>query len=114
MFHRDLKPKNILANADCKLKICDFGLARVSFNDAPSAIFWTVSSKLLCGHVELLHLSIMFFLTFKSGGNCKLQFRFIPKPVADFFFSTLNKDYVATRWYRAPELCGSFFSKVSF
>ena len=28
-----------------------------------------------------------------------------------FFFW---KDYVATRWYRAPELCGSFFSKVSF
>lgn len=44
VFHRDLKPKNILANADCKLKICDFGLARVSFNDAPSAIFWTVCS----------------------------------------------------------------------
>ncbi|KAG0454993.1 hypothetical protein HPP92_024285 [Vanilla planifolia] len=63
VFHRDLKPKNILANADCKLKICDFGLARVSFNDAPQAIFWT--------------------------------------------------DYVATRWYRAPELCGSFFSKYT-
>ncbi|KAJ3670054.1 hypothetical protein LUZ60_010378 [Juncus effusus] len=63
VFHRDLKPKNILANADCKLKICDFGLARVSFNDTPSAIFWT--------------------------------------------------DYVATRWYRAPELCGSFFSKYT-
>lgn len=63
VFHRDLKPKNILANADCKLKICDFGLARVSFNDAPSTIFWT--------------------------------------------------DYVATRWYRAPELCGSFFSKYT-
>jgi serine/threonine protein kinase len=62
VFHRDLKPKNILANADCKVKICDFGLARVSFDDTPSAIFWT--------------------------------------------------DYVATRWYRAPELCGSFFSKV--
>ncbi|XP_028556756.1 mitogen-activated protein kinase 12 isoform X6 [Dendrobium catenatum] len=63
VFHRDLKPKNILANADCKLKICDFGLARASFNDTPSAIFWT--------------------------------------------------DYVATRWYRAPELCGSFFSKYT-
>ncbi|GMY18553.1 mitogen-activated protein kinase 9 isoform X1 [Fagus crenata] len=63
VFHRDLKPKNILANADCKLKICDFGLARASFNDAPSTIFWT--------------------------------------------------DYVATRWYRAPELCGSFFSKYT-
>ncbi|GLT71560.1 hypothetical protein SLA2020_435700 [Shorea laevis] len=63
VFHRDLKPKNILANADCKLKICDFGLARALFNDAPSTIFWT--------------------------------------------------DYVATRWYRAPELCGSFFSKYT-
>lgn len=63
VFHRDLKPKNILANADCKLKLCDFGLARVAFNDAPSTIFWT--------------------------------------------------DYVATRWYRAPELCGSFYSKYT-
>ncbi|KAI4369036.1 hypothetical protein MLD38_017529 [Melastoma candidum] len=63
VFHRDLKPKNILANEDCKLKICDFGLARPSFNDTPTAIFWT--------------------------------------------------DYVATRWYRAPELCGCFFSKYT-
>jgi serine/threonine protein kinase len=35
VFHRDLKPKNILANSDCKLKICDFGLARPAFNDMP-------------------------------------------------------------------------------
>lgn len=47
IFHRDLKPKNILANSDCKLKICDFGLARASCNDAPSAIFWTVRCLLL-------------------------------------------------------------------
>ncbi|GFS45353.1 MAP kinase 20 [Actinidia rufa] len=63
VYHRDLKPKNILANANCKLKICDFGLARVAFNDTPTTIIWT--------------------------------------------------DYVATRWYRAPELCGSFFSKYT-
>ncbi|CAN6327266.1 unnamed protein product [Urochloa humidicola] len=63
VYHRDLKPKNILANANCKLKICDFGLARVAFNDSPTTVFWT--------------------------------------------------DYVATRWYRAPELCGSFFTKYS-
>jgi serine/threonine protein kinase len=24
-----------------------------------------------------------------------------------------HQDYVATRWYRAPELCGSFFSKYT-
>ncbi|CAN6561183.1 unnamed protein product [Malus baccata var. baccata] len=63
VYHRDLKPKNILANANCKLKVCDFGLARVAFNDTPTTIFWT--------------------------------------------------DYVATRWYRAPELCGSFLSKYT-
>ncbi|XP_057963116.1 mitogen-activated protein kinase 19-like [Malania oleifera] len=63
VYHRDLKPKNILANANCKLKICDFGLARVAFSDAPTTVCWT--------------------------------------------------DYVATRWYRAPELCGSFFTKYT-
>jgi serine/threonine protein kinase len=42
VYHRDLKPKNILANANCKVKICDFGLARVAFNDAPATVFWTV------------------------------------------------------------------------
>ncbi|KAH1063694.1 hypothetical protein J1N35_028681 [Gossypium stocksii] len=63
VYHRDLKPKNILANANCKLKICDFGLARVAFSDTPTTVFWT--------------------------------------------------DYVATRWYRAPELCGFFFSKYT-
>ena len=44
VFHRDLKPKNILANSDCKLKVCDFGLARVTMNGSSSAIFWTVSN----------------------------------------------------------------------
>jgi serine/threonine protein kinase len=28
VIHRDLKPGNLLVNADCELKICDFGLAR--------------------------------------------------------------------------------------
>lgn len=41
VFHRDLKPKNLLADADCKLKICDFGIARAAFNDTPLGVFWT-------------------------------------------------------------------------
>jgi mitogen-activated protein kinase 1/3 len=28
IYHRDLKPKNLLVNTDCTLKICDFGLAK--------------------------------------------------------------------------------------
>ena len=64
VLHRDLKPKNILANSNCKLKICDFGLARPYITETSmSPIFWT--------------------------------------------------DYVATRWYRAPELCGCFYGRYS-
>jgi len=28
IIHRDIKPGNILINADCTIKICDFGLSR--------------------------------------------------------------------------------------
>lgn len=30
-MHRDLKPANILINSDCKIKICDFGMAKPEF-----------------------------------------------------------------------------------
>ena len=30
VIHRDLKPRNLLVNSNCDLKICDFGLARVN------------------------------------------------------------------------------------
>ncbi|KAF0989504.1 hypothetical protein HZS_2742 [Henneguya salminicola] len=52
--HRDLKPSNLLINSNCDLKICDFGLARVS----------------------------------------------LPTNV----YSAIMTEYVATRWYRAPEI----------
>ncbi|PWN19795.1 Pkinase-domain-containing protein [Microstroma glucosiphilum] len=64
VLHRDLKPGNLLVNADCELKICDFGLAR-GFETDPEA-----ASK-------------------QAGGG----------------FMT---EYVATRWYRAPEIMLSF------
>ncbi|ODV93903.1 hypothetical protein PACTADRAFT_51654 [Pachysolen tannophilus NRRL Y-2460] len=61
VLHRDLKPGNLLVNADCELKICDFGLARGYSNDPE-----------------------------KNAGYLT--------------------EYVATRWYRAPEIMLSFQS----
>ena len=58
VVHRDLKPGNLLVNADCELKICDFGLSR-GFSCGPEA-------------------------------------------------STMMTEYVATRWYRAPEIMLAF------
>jgi len=53
--HRDLKPRNLLVNSNCDLKICDFGLARAMIPEMK---------------VKSMNMT----------------------------------DYVATRWYRAPEL----------
>jgi len=33
VIHRDLKPRNLLVNSNCDLKICDYGLARVKFSN---------------------------------------------------------------------------------
>ncbi|GAA6055335.1 hypothetical protein JCM3770_005292 [Rhodotorula araucariae] len=63
VLHRDLKPGNLLVNADCELKICDFGLAR-GFDQAAA-----------------------------DGQNSQQGFM---------------TEYVATRWYRAPEIMLSF------
>lgn len=63
VLHRDLKPNNILINSRCELRICDFGLARATFENGPDTMFWT--------------------------------------------------DYVATRWYRAPELLMDYLNKYS-
>lgn len=66
VIHRDLKPGNLLVNADCELKICDFGLAR-GFKPDPAE--WDPNSM-------------------PEGGAMT--------------------EYVATRWYRAPEIMLSF------
>jgi serine/threonine protein kinase len=80
VYHRDLKPKNILANANCKLKICDFGLARVAFNDTPTTVFWTVCKILpdrfnvalhLTGYIHTLFHHLIITICFaKFSGLC--------------------------------------------
>ena len=44
MLHRDLKPADLLVNADGELKICDFGLAR-GFSQAQKQGFLTEAVK---------------------------------------------------------------------
>ncbi|XP_045819435.1 mitogen-activated protein kinase 7-like [Trifolium pratense] len=43
ILHRDLKPRNLLVNANCDLKICDFGLARTSQVDGESMTEYVVT-----------------------------------------------------------------------
>ena len=71
VYHRDLKPANLLVSAPDDagmrtLKLCDFGLARASFEGA--------------------------------GAGAE------PARDSDAEGPVLWTDYVATRWYRAPEL----------
>lgn len=33
VIHRDLKPRNLLVNSNCDLKICDYGLARIDYRE---------------------------------------------------------------------------------
>ena len=63
VIHRDLKPGNILVNADCEVKICDFGLAR--------------------GFIPVKG---------EEDQNAELHMT----------------QWVATRWYRAPEVMLSY------
>lgn len=80
VIHRDIKPSNILLNESCDLKICDFGLARVSDPDmqqtgyvatryyrAPEImLFWQAYDKAVdiwsigCIFAEMLRRKILF------------------------------------------------------
>jgi len=56
VIHRDLKPRNMLVNANCDLKICDFGLAHIRLGSdvevAPATQYvctrWYRAPEVLC------------------------------------------------------------------
>ena len=64
VVYRDLKPGNLLVNSDCKLKICDFDLARIKYeNQAQSQQLcpmteyvvsrWYRAPEVLCSWVDV-------------------------------------------------------------
>jgi len=60
VIHRDLKPRNLLVNSNCDLKICDFALARVRFADkewvCPMTEYvctrWYRAPEVLCSWID--------------------------------------------------------------
>ncbi|KAK6591077.1 mitogen-activated kinase 1 [Cryptosporidium xiaoi] len=74
LLHRDMKPSNILLNAECHVKVADFGLSR-SF----------VNTRRITNNIPQVDAG-------GYSGSC------------DDTDQPILTDYVATRWYRAPEI----------
>uniref|UniRef100_A0A0G4FVX7 Mitogen-activated protein kinase n=1 Tax=Chromera velia CCMP2878 TaxID=1169474 RepID=A0A0G4FVX7_9ALVE len=122
VLHRDIKPRNILLNQDCDLRVCDFGLARTVPRRQPAA-------------ARSLNTSAVTPTTLPSPSTAPGSPDF-PSPVASAASAGPHAaaeggvpgapvpvpqdggapaaggraanppmtSYVATRWYRAPEL----------
>ncbi|KAL5104177.1 Mitogen-activated protein kinase 15 [Taenia crassiceps] len=78
VIHRDLKPSNVLIDSACRVKLCDFGLAR--------------------------SLATLKQQTLRSDDGLLTEEVRTEAPLTE---------YVATRWYRAPEilLASGYYTK---
>ncbi|KAF8489324.1 kinase-like domain-containing protein, partial [Gautieria morchelliformis] len=66
VIHRDLKPGNLLVNADCELKVCDFGLAN-TFEGIPVLFnLWHCSATRWYRAPEIM----LSFRTYTTASKC--------------------------------------------
>ena len=77
VIHRDLKPANILANKNCDLKICDFGLDHCKIKDDDNSVQRLIE-------------------------NPSLPIEYSNSLIYDDSKRELNEKTIS-RWYRAPE-----------
>jgi serine/threonine protein kinase len=115
VIHRDLKPGNVLLTEDCKLRVCDFGLAR-GFNEidvqsaantprgvGSSSSSSTSSSSSSSSSTTTTTTSTTTTTTSPSTSTST-------STTTPNFSTKVPKlrrqmtQHVATRWYRAPEL----------
>ena len=112
VIHRDLKPGNLLVNADCQLKVCDFGLARAFAHRRDSSVVEGGGSPSAGSPSPSPNLERSFPDSPKNTSNTPAspagaldveQARHVQTTALEFPGGPLT-EYVATRWYRAPEI----------
>lgn len=105
IIHRDMKPGNLLVNGDCQLKLCDFGLAR-AFRDNSGVSAMSDGDSPVAGertfpespHGDRSHPCSPALHMTESNPTTQIRTTSL-----DFPGGPLT-EYVATRWYRAPEI----------
>ncbi len=132
VIHRDLKPANVLVNADCSLKLCDFGLSRLTNNsrisksaneqrttaaptDSKQNRSGRDSADMMSGYANNSEANTPSKRMTPSdqnshsstpstdGGDAQSTQSSTELPAAPQPQRTMTK-HVVTRWYRAPEV----------